>query len=62
MVQGFGYAEVSIVKGDILADQGDFQGLFRIVNGVDHLLPVFHIARAVGQVEFVQDDAVHAFF
>ena len=31
MVQGFGYAEVSIVKGDILADQGYFQGLFRIV-------------------------------
>lgn len=62
MVQSFSDAEVGVVEGDVFTDQGDFQGLFRIVNGMDHFLPVFHIAGTIGQVEFFQDDAVHPFF
>ena len=62
MVQSFSDAEVGVVESDVFTDQGDFQGLFRIVNGMDHFLPVFHIAGTIGQVEFFQDDAVHPFF
>ena len=62
MVQGFGDAQIGVVKGDVLADEGDVQFVFRVVNIVYHLLPVFHVARFVRQIQFFQYDAVHAFF
>ena len=62
MIQGFGNAEVSVVEGDVFTDQGNFQGLFGVVNRFDHLLPVFHVAGTIREVEFFQNDAVHAFF
>ena len=62
MTQCFGYTEVGIVKCYIFAYEGNRKVMFRVIDSMDHLLPVFHIARFIRQIQFFQYDTIQSFF
>jgi len=61
MAECFGNTEVCIVQGYVFTDEGNVEVVFRMINGIDHFFPVFHVARFIGQVKLFQDNAVQSF-
>ena len=62
MVQGLRHGDVGIRQFDVLADDRDLDALLRVIDLVDHLLPVAHVSRAVVHVELLERNLVEALF
>ena len=62
MVQRLRDRDVGIGELDVLADDSDLDLFLRVVDLVDHLLPLAHIRGAVIHVEFLERDPVEALF
>ena len=62
MMQRFRDGDVGVRQLDILADDGDLDLLLRVVDFVDHLLPLAHVGRAVVHVELFERNLVEALF
>lgn len=61
MAKGFGYTQICIVKSYVFTDESNGKRLFRMVDCMDHLLPVFHMARFVGKSQLFDDNLVKTF-
>ena len=60
-MQGLRHGDVGVRQLDILADDGDLDALLRVVDLIDHLLPIAHVSRTVVHVELLERDLVETF-
>ena len=56
MVESLGYAEISVVQLNVLADKTDPDNALAVLDALDHMLPVREVGLAALDIELAADD------